>query len=142
MHILVVATLVSAALMGCGKGGSKTEPAPAENTAAPATPAAPAATASAGDPAAKAKEVFSQRCTPCHGTTGAGDGPASASLNPKPRAFADPEWQASVTDDHIMKIVQYGGAAVGKSVAMPGNPDLSDKAVLAELAKVVRSFKK
>jgi mono/diheme cytochrome c family protein len=134
---LLFASLLATIALGCGKSGGNSEPAP-EPTPATAT----AQPTGGGDPVAKAKEVFSQRCVPCHGSTGAGDGPASAQLQPKPRAFGDAAWQASVTDDHIMKIVQYGGGAVGKAVTMPGNPDLSDKAVLAEIAKVVRSFKK
>jgi mono/diheme cytochrome c family protein len=121
---------------------SKPDPAPADQ-AEPSTASAPAAPAAAGGPAAqaKAKEIFATRCTPCHGPTGAGDGPASAGLTPKPRNFHDPAWQTSVDDAYIEKIIKYGGAAVGKSPAMPGNPDLSDPAVIAELRSVVRSFK-
>jgi mono/diheme cytochrome c family protein len=131
----VLAPLILAA--ACGKGGEeRSEPA-----TAPAGSAAPAA-GGGGDAVAKAQEIFTTRCVPCHGTTGTGDGPASASLDPKPRAFGDPAWQASVTDEHIMKIIRYGGAAVGKSVAMPPNPDLTDQAVIEQLKNVVRSFKK
>lgn len=124
------------ALAACG--GSKSDSSgTAAGTAAPApAPAAPAA----GDPAAKAKEIFSQRCVPCHGAEGKGDGVASKGLTPPPRNFSDPAWQASVTDEHIEKIVHYGGAAVGKSPAMPANPDLSDPAVLAALRAHVRSL--
>lgn len=90
----------------------------------------------------KGKEVFNQRCVPCHGSTGHGDGPASASLNPKPRKFADGGWQSQVTDDYIEKIIQLGGAAVGKSPAMPSNPDLqSQPQVVAGLRTVVRGFR-
>jgi hypothetical protein len=32
-----------------------------------------------------------------------------------------------VSDEHIEKIVMYGGAAVGRSPTMPGNPDLMAK---------------
>jgi hypothetical protein len=36
-----------------------------------------------------------------------------------------------------------GGPAVGKSPAMPGNPDLQSKPeVVKELVKIVRAFKK
>jgi mono/diheme cytochrome c family protein len=87
----------------------------------------PAATPPAGPSAAdikEADEIFAGRCTPCHGPKGRGDGPASAGLTPKPRNFTDPAWQTKVTDEHIEKIVLYGGAAVGKSPAMPPNPDL------------------
>jgi hypothetical protein len=59
--------------------------------------------------------------------TGMGDGPGSAALTPKPRNFHDKDWQASVNDDHIHKIILYGGAAVGRSPMMPGNPDLIAK---------------
>lgn len=122
---------------GCSKSGSQ-EQAPPMESGGGAVAAAPAA----GDPAAKAKEIFQQRCTPCHGPAGEGDGPASAGLNPKPRKFSDAEWQKSVNDDHLMKVIKYGGAAVGKSAAMPGNPDLSDPAVIAALKDVVRAFSK
>ena len=88
----------------------------------------------------KAKEIFTTRCTPCHGPEGRGDGSASAGLNPKPRDFHDVTWQKSITDDHIMNIIKVGGAGVGKSAAMPSNPDIQDKAVLAALKDHVRSF--
>lgn len=127
---LLLLVLVAA----CGRGSADTEP---PNIAAQAPPASVQV-----DAAAKAKEVFAQRCVPCHGTTGNGDGPASASLTPKPRAFGDPQWQASVSDEHIKMIIMRGGVAVGKSAAMPNNPDLTDPAVLGELASIVRAFKK
>jgi hypothetical protein len=39
--------------------------------------------------------------------------------------------------------VQYGGAAVGKSAAMPSNPDLMSKpAVVAALREYVRNVAK
>lgn len=89
---------------------------------------------------AKGQEIFAQRCVPCHGSTGHGDGPASASLDPKPRKFVDHAWQTQVTDTYIEKIIKLGGAAVGKSPAMPSNPDLNDPQVLAGLRTVVRGF--
>lgn len=128
---------LSLALAACSKSGGDT-PAPA-----PEPPTAPIATAApSGDAVAKAREIFAQRCTPCHGPSGEGDGPASAALDPKPRRFSDGEWQKSVNDDHLMKVIKFGGAAVGKSAAMPGNPDLSDPAVVAALKDVVRGFAK
>jgi len=90
----------------------------------------------------QAKQIFAQRCVACHGSTGAGDGAAAAALNPKPRAFGDKVWQASVTDAHIEKIIEQGGAAVGKSPLMPPNPDLVGKPVVKGLREYVRSFGK
>ena len=49
--------------------------------------------------------------------------------------------QASVTDDHIIKTITLGGAAVGKSPMMPAQPQLKGKSeVLAELVRIVRAF--
>jgi hypothetical protein len=98
-------------------------------------------TAASSPAQAEADNIFTTRCTPCHGPNGRGDGPASASLSPHPRNFTDKSWQSSVNDEHIQKIIQYGGAAVGKSPNMPANPDLQSKPqVVSELAKKVRSF--
>ena len=119
-------------LASCGKKEQDEQPAPATQPAS--TSPAPAA-----DPVAAAKQVFSQRCVPCHGATGQGDGPASATLEPKPRKYADKEWQASVTDDYLEKAIKFGGAGVGKSPAMPNNPDLSPEVIKA-LKDIVRAF--
>lgn len=131
------ALLLALTAVGCSKatpaGSDKSEP--AIGTTGASVPAGPS-----GDATAKAKEVFATRCTPCHGATGAGDGAASASLNPHPRNFHDKEWQTSVTDQHIETIIKVGGAGVGKSPAMPGNPDLNDPAVVAALRGLIRGF--
>jgi cytochrome c551/c552 len=103
--------------------------------------AAGASAAAATGPAGQAKEIFSLRCTPCHGPEGRGDGPASASLTPHPRNFHDLAWQKQASDDHIAKIIQYGGVAVGKSPAMPANPDLGDKPeIVAALKDHIRGL--
>lgn len=91
----------------------------------------------------EAQEIFATRCTPCHGPKGAGDGPGSAGLTPPPRNFTDAAWQKSVTDQHIENIIKFGGIAVGKSPAMPSNPDLMAKPeVVSALREVVRGFQK
>jgi mono/diheme cytochrome c family protein len=85
--------------------------------------------------------MFAERCSPCHGPSGKGDGVAAAALNPKPRNYTDKAWQASVTDEQIRKTIIYGGAAVGKSAVMPSSPDLDAKPEVVEgLVKMVRSF--
>lgn len=103
------------------------------------------ASAAGGEAAAEAEatQIWTDRCTVCHGASGLGDGPGSASLDPKPRNFSDATWQDSVNDEHIEKIIVYGGIAVGKSAAMPSNPDLNDKpAVVKALRAHVRGLKK
>jgi mono/diheme cytochrome c family protein len=90
---------------------------------------------------AAAQEVYTTRCVTCHGPRGAGDGPASAGLTPRPRNLTDPTWQAGVTDEHIERIIVGGGAAVGMSPAMPNNPDLREKPeVVAGLRQMIRGF--
>jgi len=99
---------------------------------------------SKADPAvvAEAQKVWKDKCVTCHGDRGLGDGPGAAALNPKPRSFKDPKWQMQTKDDRIAKVVVEGGAAVGLSANMAPNPELADKPeVVAELVKIVRSFK-
>lgn len=136
---LLVSMSVLAALVVACKGEKKSEPQAAAD-AGFTTPTSAPITAAA---AAEANDIFATRCTTCHGPSGEGDGPASATLSPKPRNLRDPSWQASVNDDHIEKIIQYGGAAVGKSPAMPPNPDLVGRPqIVAALRGHIRSLKK
>lgn len=157
-HIALALALGAGSLAGCAEKKAEA-PATAQAPAAPAsapvvtpaaapTPAAtasvaaaPAAAAPAADPAAEALNIFTTRCATCHGALGKGDGMAAAALNPKPRTFTDKEWQKSVTDEHIEKIILAGGAAVGKSPLMPPNPDLEGKKdVVAALRAHVRKL--
>lgn len=108
----------------------------------PKAPGGAGTTAPASVSAAEAKAQFESLCFTCHGATGHGDGPGAAVLEPKPRSFSDPTWQASVTDDHIKKTIVFGGAAVGKSPMMPAQPQLKGKdALLDGLVQIVRGFK-
>jgi mono/diheme cytochrome c family protein len=153
---LGLALATALALAGCGSEneppagttlpGATPSPPKSPPAAAPApapAPAPPAAPPAAVDARAEARQIFESRCATCHGAQGAGDGPASAGLEPRPRNFRDAGWQRSVTDAHIEKIVQYGGAAVGKSPLMPPNPDLVPRPeVVAALREHVRSLAK
>ena len=140
------AALAALLASACGQEAQKPAGEPAAPPAAAPAPAAPPAAAAPAVPAEfakqKAAEIFSTRCFTCHGEKGAGDGPGSAGLTPPPRNFQDPTWQASVTDEHLTKIIEYGGFAVGKSPAMPGNPDLvSQPEVVNALVALIRSLK-
>lgn len=89
----------------------------------------------------EANAVFESICVTCHGSVGHGDGPGAAACDPKPRSFADPAWQASVTDEQIERTVVFGGAAVGKSAQMPAQPQLKGKTeLLQQLVGIVRGF--
>jgi len=133
-HLLVVVGSLLAVACSDSKGGA----APAGSAAAAST----GATANAGA-AKEAKALYESTCSVCHGKVGAGDGPGSAALKPKPRDFGDAAWQSEAKDADLKKAILGGGIAVGKSPIMPGNPQLKDKPeVVDELVKLIRSFKK
>jgi mono/diheme cytochrome c family protein len=122
-------------------GCTSKEAAPAEPKAAEPAPTPEPAAEPAADPVAEAEEIYKNRCTVCHGEGGKGDGAGSAALDPKPRDFTSAQWQGEVTDDHLKKIIVYGGTAVGKAPTMPANPDLDAKPeVVAELVKYIRGL--
>lgn len=77
-----------------------------------------AAPADAAD-AAAGKVKYQQFCSACHGAGGKGDGPAAASLRPKPRDHTNEKYMKTLSDGQIFKIIKVGGAAVGKAAMMP-----------------------
>ena len=123
-------------VLGCNKEPAKTTPKKAKG-------GGPGAAATESVDLAGAKAYYTQTCMTCHGKTGHGDGDSAAALKPKPRNLSDKTWQATVDDAYLKKVIQFGGAAVGKSPTMPPNPQLADKkAVINGLVKVVRGFAK
>jgi len=57
----------------------------------------------------RGKELFEKNCTQCHGTIGHGDGPAAATMNPKPRNLADSEgWKNGMDMTGIFKTISEG----------------------------------
>ena len=91
----------------------------------------------------KAQQMFMTVCATCHGAYCTGKGPASETLNPKPRNYTDAAWQATVTDEDLRKTILLGGQGVGKSPMMPGNPQLKDDTeTLDGLVQIIRGFGK
>jgi mono/diheme cytochrome c family protein len=140
MTTAAVLSLAVAIAAGCGKPAAGSPAPPADGTPAAAPAAGPAITAEARQ---EARQIFSTRCSVCHGPEGYGDGPGASALTPRPRNYHDGDWQHQTTDQQIEMAIQYGGAAVGKSPAMVANPDLGSKpAVLAALRELIREFGK
>jgi mono/diheme cytochrome c family protein len=128
-------TILLASVLALASCGGSEDPAPTENNESSSTSAAGPI-----DPAVGA-EFYATTCTPCHGATGKGDGAASAALVPKPRDLTDKEWQATVTDEYLHEIIQYGGGKVGKALTMPGNPVLgSQPETMASLIAHIRTM--
>ena len=139
MRMLIAVLLVAA----CSKNNEPSPPSTgtpmAEQESGPKGKRAPTPGGMGGDE--QAHKMFETVCAMCHGMDGTGNGPAAASLNPKPRNYTDATWQASVTDDEIRKTILLGGQATGKSAAMPGQPQLKDQPeVLEGLVKIIRGF--
>lgn len=138
---LLAVLLVSA----CGKNDTPPPPTSGVPNAQPESgpnrkPPPPGEKMSAGT---QAEKMFGTVCVTCHGADGSGRGPAAESLNPKPRDYTDPAWQASVTDDQLKEVILKGGQAVGKSPMMPAQPQLADQPeVLDGLIKIIRGFKR
>lgn len=94
------------------------------------------AIAVAADATGTGEKIFQSRCFVCHGRDGRGSGPASQGLSQKPQDLTDPNWQHSVTDEQIKTVIRAGGAILGKSGAMPPNPDLTNDDLNSVLAYV------
>ena len=80
----------------------------------PEPPSAPSASAASG---AGGKD-YALYCASCHGPAGDGDGPLAATLDPRPARHSDAEYMAGVSDADLFRVIQEGGAAVGKSPLM------------------------
>ena len=88
-----------------------------------------------GDPIAGEAE-YKAKCVTCHGTAGAGDGPAGKVLNPKARDWTKGEG-LDLTDQQLFDSIKKGGEAVGRGKTMIAFPSLSD----AEVRNVVAYIK-
>jgi mono/diheme cytochrome c family protein len=57
----------------------------------------------------RGRTLFENNCTQCHGRFGRGDGPAAATMNPKPRDLADPDgWRKGFEMPGIFKTLTEG----------------------------------
>ena len=107
---------------------------------------APAAFA-AGDPAA-GKKNFDMLCFTCHGSTGKGDGPAGAVLNPPPRDFTKGVFKFDANKDgkpgedaDLKLVIKNGAGAYGGNPAMAPWGHLPDKDI-DDLIAYIRTLKK
>jgi mono/diheme cytochrome c family protein len=58
---------------------------------------------------AQGKELFTKNCVQCHGELGRGDGPASSTMNPRPRNFSSPDgWKNGHDLPSVYKTVSQG----------------------------------
>jgi mono/diheme cytochrome c family protein len=83
-------------------------------------------------------------CMSCHGVEGAGDGPASAALSPKPASFKTGDFRIDATGDgttgteeDLYNVITNGAQKYGGSMMMVGRADLSEEDRRALVAYVL-----
>lgn len=58
--------------------------------------------------ATEGSKIYADYCSVCHGDSGQGALWASSGLSPRPADFTNPNFQASMTRDHLIQSVSYG----------------------------------
>lgn len=81
------------------------------------------------------KQLFTEKCSPCHGPNGEGNGPLARVFNPKPVSFQDPKFWQSDNAKQMPDIIKKGK---GQMVALP----LSDAEIKAVIDYMSQTFKK
>jgi mono/diheme cytochrome c family protein len=115
--MVVIALLVSSMLLtacGGGGGGGSTiqRQSPPADIAGKTNPVAGNA-----DAVSAGQALYTTNCATCHGDQGKGDGPAGASLDPKP---ANLQATSKETEPQYQYwVIAKGGATAGLSASMP-----------------------
>src|SRR5579863_7024349 len=70
---------------------------------------------------AQGRRLFNRYCTPCHGTSGQGDGYNAKYLDPHPRDLTDKkeQYMAKLSNQEIYGVIEKGGRGVDLSSMMP-----------------------
>lgn len=90
--------------------------------------------------AQEAGSNFNTFCVKCHGPSGKGDGPASATLSTKPRDLTDCARMMKVSDDTEFKVIKLGGAPAGLSKDMPSFGEGLEDPEIKALVAYIRAF--
>lgn len=92
-----------------------------------------------GDPEA-GHQLYNLHCASCHGFGGAGDGPASGSIWPRPRDHTDASYMNARADQDLFLAINNGGPEVGRSRLMPRWDDRFDPLQVWALVAYVRTL--
>jgi mono/diheme cytochrome c family protein len=92
-----------------------------------------------GDPKA-GKAKYDANCVGCHGTSGKGDGPAAAALNPKPQDHTNGKVMNALSDKYLFDIIKEGGKAVQKAPIMPAASKKLTEQDIWDMVAYIRSL--
>jgi cytochrome c oxidase cbb3-type subunit 3 len=81
------------------------------------------------------RKIYNEKCQFCHGTKGNGDGPAAASLSPKPADFNNPKFWQEFDEKKMNDLIRSGR---GMMPAFDMKPD----EVKAVIDYITHSFKR
>ena len=113
----------------------------AGRTASTAAPAASDARVQRGSPIPdEPRAVYARFCAPCHGASGAGDGPNSEHLPVRPTAHADSVYMSTRPDDALFDAVYSGGLIMGRSNRMPPFGQTLDRETIGALVGLMREL--
>jgi mono/diheme cytochrome c family protein len=113
---LILAALAAAAMTGCTLAGDVTPP-PGSASGPPAAPVGAATEQPVATPPAQApnpaqvEALFGERCAPCHGDSGQGDGAQGADLPVAPAKLADPSLARPASPADWYNVVTNGRMA-------------------------------
>jgi len=86
----------------------------------------------------KGEALYRANCSSCHGEQGLGDGPAGASLNPKPGNLARD--QANLSDAYLFWRISEGGILEPFNSLMPAWKALMSEQQIWQVITYIRTF--
>jgi mono/diheme cytochrome c family protein len=89
---------------------------------------------------AAAKQTYKNFCARCHGENGNGNGPSAATLDPKPRDFADCGRMSKIPNSELAAVITHGGGAAHLSEEMPPWGAVLNAHQVEGLIEYIRTF--
>ncbi|MCH8130959.1 MAG: cytochrome c [Deltaproteobacteria bacterium] len=137
--------LMLSTFVACGGGDEGTsQPAPSSTPAPKPEPTPEPGPTPTPEPvvgnAGRGATTYARDCASCHGPTGGGDGALAAALDPKPAAHSDGNVMNGLSDAYLFKVIQQGGAAVGKAPIMAPWGGSLDDAQIWDLVAFIRTL--
>jgi len=134
---MMIGTIV---LVACGGGSPGMTQTQATPLVTPPAEYAGKTNPLANDPAAAqaGKQIYESDCSTCHGTDARGDGPAAASLDPKPIDLADR--QTNLSDAYFFWRISEGSAMLSIDSQMPAWKGILSDEQIWQVITYLRTF--